>query len=167
MAVGIHLSRDAGALRLIVLSCDVPGCPVQIEPPAAERWRSDADASSWARDHAVGWTHDPGRKTDYCPEHAASSVPPAAGAVAPRPTAAAQDANGNPVNRDIYAEQLRAQLSKASLPTDTPTLLEPAQSHVVAKLLDELAGVYRGEEIGTLAAELAAMLGDRGATRRL
>lgn len=164
--MSIHLSRDASALRRIVLSCDVPGCPVQIEPPAAERWRSDADASSWAREHAEGWTHDPGRKTDYCPEHAAWSVPPAEGTVAPRPTAAARDAAGNPVNRDIYAEQLRAQLSKAQLATDTPTLLEPAQSHVVARLLDELAGVYRGEEIGTLAAELAEVLDGRGARRR-
>lgn len=164
--MGIRLSRDGGAVRRVVLSCDVPGCPVQIEPPAAERWRSDTDASSWARDHAVGWTHDPGRKTDYCPEHAASSVPPAEGTVAPRPTAAARDINGNPVNRDIYAEQLRAQLSKESLDTDTPTLLEPAQSHVVARLLDELAGVYGGERIGALAAELSAILDDHGAKPR-
>jgi hypothetical protein len=161
--VGIHLSRDAGALRQIVLSCDVAGCPVQIQPPPAERWRSDTDASSWARDHAVGWTHDPSRKTDYCPEHAASSVPPAEGTVAPRPTAAARDIGGNPVNRDIYAEQLRAQLSKESLATDIPTLLDPAQSHVVARLLDELAGVYRGEQIGAHAAEMAAVLDDHGA----
>lgn len=164
--MAIHLAREAGAVRRIVLSCDVAGCPVQIEPPAAERWRSDTDASSWARDHAVGWTHDPGRKTDYCPEHAASSVPPAAGTVAPRPTAAARDVNGNPVNRDIYAEQLRAQLSKESLDTDAPTLLEPAQSHVAARLLDELAGVYRGEGIGALAADLAAILDDHGAGHR-
>lgn len=160
--MGIHLSRDAGAARRVVLSCDVAGCPVQIEPPAAERWRSDADASSWARDHAVGWTHDPGRKTDYCPEHAASSVPPAEGTVAPRPTAAARDVNGNPVNRDIYAEQLRAQLSKEPMSTDTRTLLDPAQSIVVARLLGELAGVYRGEKIGALAAEMAALIDDHG-----
>lgn len=164
--MGIHVSREAGAVRRIVLSCDVAGCPVQIEPPPAERWRSDADASAWARDHAMGWTHDPGRKTDYCPEHAASSVPPAAGTVAPRPTAAARDAAGNPVNRDVYAEQLRAQLAKESLDTDPPTLLEAAQSHVVARLLDELAGVYRGEEIGALAAELAAMLDEHGPGQR-
>lgn len=164
--MGIHIAREAGGVRRIVLSCDVAGCPVQIEPPPAERWRSDADATSWARDHALGWTHDSGRKTDYCPEHAASSVPPAAGTVAPRPTAAARDSAGNPVNRDIYAEQLRAQLSKESLDTDLPTSLEPAQALVVARLLDELAGVYRGETIGALAAELSVVLDDHGTRRR-
>lgn len=164
--MGIHLSREVGAVRRIVLSCDVPGCPIQIEPPPAERWRSDTDASLWARDHAVGWTHDPGRKTDYCPEHAASSVPPAEGSVAPRPTAAARDVNGNPVNRDIYAEQLRAQLSKEPMDTDVPTLLQPGQALVAARLLDELAGVYRNEEIGRLAAELAAVLDEPGVGRQ-
>jgi hypothetical protein len=113
----------------------------------------------------VGWTHDPTRTTDYCPDHAASSVPPEAGTVAPKPTAHARDSSGNPVNRDLYAERLRAQLGKESLPTDTARVLEPAQSHVVARLLDELAGVYRDEELGRLATELSAMLDNRGAKR--
>jgi hypothetical protein len=64
-------------VRRVVLSCDVAGCPVQVEPPAAERWRSDADAGSRARDHAVGSTYDPVRGTDYCPEHAEFSASPA------------------------------------------------------------------------------------------
>jgi hypothetical protein len=88
------------------------------------------------------------------------------GTVAPRPTAAARNVAGNPVNRDIYAEQLRAQLGKQSLDTDMPTVLEPAQSHVAARLLDELAGVYRGEQIGILAAELAGILDEHGAKPR-
>src|SRR5207248_2672996 len=95
-AVSIHLSSGGGTLRRVVLSCDVAGCPVQLEPPAAERWRSDADARSWARDHAVGWTGDPLRQTDYCPEHAEFSVAAAAGVAAPRPTATVRDGAGNP-----------------------------------------------------------------------
>jgi hypothetical protein len=36
--------------------------------------------------------------------------------------------------------------------------LAAAQAAVVARLLDELAGVYRGESLGTLAHELSALL---------
>src|SRR4029450_1772240 len=110
-AVSIHLSRGGGGLRQAVLSCDVPGCPVQLEPPAIEAWRDDADARSWARDHAVGWTFDPIRETDYCPEHARFSNAPAAALVPPRPTATARDGAGNPLNRDEFAERLREQLA--------------------------------------------------------
>jgi hypothetical protein len=85
--VSIHLSRDSGRLRRVVLSCDVAGCPVQLEPPAAEQWRSDLDARSSAREHASGWTSGPDGQTDYCPEHAAFSRS-AAGVAPPRPTAA-------------------------------------------------------------------------------
>jgi hypothetical protein len=158
-AVSIHLSGGGATLRRIVLSCDFAGCPVQVEPPAAERWRSDADAGSWAREHTVGWTYDPVRGTDYCPDHAEFSTPSAAGAVAPRPTAAARDREGHPVNRDDYAAQLRGQLADSS-PTTTivPRALTPAQAHVVARLLDELAGVYQGEDLAALATELSQLL---------
>jgi hypothetical protein len=33
-----------------------------------------------------------------------------------------------------------------------------AQANVVARLLDELAGVYRGEDLGELAREMSRML---------
>jgi hypothetical protein len=45
-------------------------------------------------------------------------------------------------------------------------MLTAAQAAVAARLLDELAGVYRGESLGKLAHELSALLdsriGDRG-----
>src|SRR6187431_2103125 len=94
--VSIHLSRG-GTLRRVVLSCDVAGCPIQLEPPPIEAWRNDTDAQSWARDHAVGWTADPIRRTDYCPEHARFSKAPAAEDAPPRPTATARDRSGNPL----------------------------------------------------------------------
>jgi len=156
--MSIHLSGGGATPRRIVLSCDVAGCPVQVEPSPAERWRSDADAGSWARDHAVGWTYDPIRGTDYCPEHAEFSTPPAAGTVPPRPSATVRDRAGNPVNRDDYVAQLRAQLGESSQPTRSPLVLTRAQADVVARLLDELAGVYRGEDLGTLAGELSQLL---------
>jgi hypothetical protein len=158
VAMSIHLSGGGATPRRVVLSCDVAGCPIQVEPSAAERWRSDADAGSWARDHALGWTHDPVRRTDYCPEHAAFSTPPAPGAVAPRPSATVRDRAGNPVNRDDYAAQLRAQLAEAYQATGSPAVLTRAQADVAARLLDELAGVYTGEELGRLAGELSQML---------
>ncbi|HEY9377823.1 MAG TPA: hypothetical protein VIQ02_12100 [Jiangellaceae bacterium] len=156
--MSIHLSGGGATPRRVVLSCDFAGCPVQVEPSAAERWRSDADAGSWARDHAVGWTYDPSRGTDYCPEHAEFSTPPAAGTVPPRPSATVRDRAGNPVNRDDYVAQLRAQLGEDSQPTGSSLILTRAQTIVVARLLDELAGVYRDEDLGKLAGELSRML---------
>jgi len=38
--------------------------------------------------------------------------------------------------------------------------LSVAQAAVAARLLDELAGVYRGEDLGALAHELAVLLDD-------
>jgi hypothetical protein len=164
--VSIHLSRGAGALRRVVLSCDVAGCPVQLEPPAIEAWRDDADARSWARDHAVGWTSDPIRQTDYCPEHAPFSTAPAADLVPPRPTATVRDRAGNPLNRDEYVEHLRERLAEGGRSAGPAPMLTAAQAEVAARLLDELAGVYRGESLGLLAHELSALLdsrfGDRG-----
>jgi hypothetical protein len=152
--------RAGGGLRRVVLSCDVPGCPVQLEPPATEAWRNDTDARSWARDHAAGWTSDPIRQTDYCPAHAGFSQAPAAGQAPPRPTASVRDRSGNPLDRDEYAGRLRQQLADAGVEGWTPTLTA-TQGAVAARLLDELAGVYRGESLGTLAQELSALLDGR------
>ena len=157
VVVSIHLSKG-GALRRVVLSCDVAGCPIQVEPSATEAWRNDADARSWARDHAVGWTSDAIRQTDYCPEHAQFSQAPAVGYAPPRPTATVRDRSGNPLNRDEYAEGLGKLLVDGDRSAGRPLTLTAAQATVVARLLDELAGVYRGESLGTLAHELSALL---------
>src|SRR5689334_19591818 len=108
--MSIHLSSERGSVRRVVLSCDAAGCPVQIEPSAIEQWRSDTDALAFARSHATGWTHNPIRQTDYCPDHADLSTA-ASAATAPRPTAAARDSAGNPLDRDEYAVLLRARLA--------------------------------------------------------
>jgi hypothetical protein len=159
--VTIHLSTPRGTLRRVVVSCDVAGCPVQVEPPAAEQWRSDPDARSWARDHAVGWTYDPDRQTDYCPAHADHSTVPAGDVVPPRPTATARDRTGNPINRDEYAARLRARLLDGERPAERTVTLTAAQAAVVARLLDELTGVYGSESLGTLAHELSMLLDPR------
>jgi hypothetical protein len=135
---------------------------VQREPPSIEHWRSDTDALSWARDHAVGWTSDPLRQTEYCPEHAQFSTAPAADVIPPRPTTAARDGAGNPLNRDDYASDLRARLADGPPRNGSEPSLTTAQASVVARLLDELAGIYRGESLGALADELSTQL-DRGA----
>lgn len=155
--MSIHISKG-GAGRRLVVSCDATGCPVQAEPPSAESWRSDTDARSWARDHVIDWTHDPIRQTDYCPVHADLSAVPAVGSVRPRPTAAARDQAGNPLNRDEYTVVLRARLTEAVRPQGAARTLTAAHAAVVARLLDELAGVYRGEDLGTLAHELSVQL---------
>jgi hypothetical protein len=158
--VSVHVSSGRGVLRRVVLSCDVVGCPVQLEPPAAEQWRSDDDARSWARDHAVDWTWDRLRQTDYCPAHAEFSKAAAAGVVAPRPTATVRDEAANPLNRDEYAARLRAQLTEGGRSTGHAVLTAP-QAAVVARLLDEMAGIYRGESLGALAHELSVLLEDQ------
>lgn len=153
--MSIHLSGGRGTLRRVVLSCDVAGCPVQMEPPPIEAWRSDTDARSWAREHATGWTADPIRQTDYCPEHARFSTAPAAGIVPPRPTAAARDQAGNPLDRDEYVEKLRARLGDGG----QSVVLTAGQAAIIAGLLGELAGVYRGESLGSLARDMSDVLG--------
>ena len=161
--MSIHLSGGGDTLRRVVLSCDVAGCPVQLEPPPIEHWRSDTDAQSWARDRAVGWTSDPVRRTDYCPEHAQFSTTPAADVIPPRPTTTARDRAGNPLNRDEYASELRARLADSAPSAGSGPNLTTAQASVIARLLDELAGIYRGESLGALARELSAHL-DRQAS---
>jgi hypothetical protein len=140
-----------------------------LQPPAFEAWRNDADARSWARDHAVGWTFDSIRQTDYSPEHAGFSTAPAADLVPPRPTAAARDRAGNPLNRDQYADRLRERVADGSRPTEPTLMLTAAQAAIAARPLDGLAGVYRGESLGLLAREVSALLdsrfGDRGRLR--
>jgi hypothetical protein len=160
----MHLSGGGGTPRRVVLSCDVAGCPVQSEPPPIEAWRNDTDARSWARDHAVGWTSDPIRQTDYCPEHALFSTAPAAGVSPPRPTATARDRAGNPLDRDEYAERLRNQLDGGPSAA-AAAHLTAAQAAVAARLLDELSGVYRGEAMGLLAHEVSALLDSRFGNR--
>jgi hypothetical protein len=137
----------------------VAGCPVQLEPPSAEPWRSNPDAQAFARDHAAGWTYDPVRQTDYCPSHAAFSTAPDIDAAAPHPTATARDHAGNPLNRDEYAARLRIRLSESDQPS---MMLTSSEAVVVARLLDELAGVYRGEVLGTLASDMSKLLSGRG-----
>jgi hypothetical protein len=164
--VSIHLSQaGGGALRRVVLSCDVAGCPIQLEPPAIEAWRSDTDARSWARSRADGWAADPIRQTDYCPEHAQSATSLAAGLAPPRPTAAVRGPGGDPLNRDEYAERLRGRLAANGGSTGQAVVVTAAQAAVTARLLDELAGVYRGESLGVLAHELAVLLDERSDQR--
>ena len=103
-----------------------------------------------------GWIYDPVRGTDYCPEHAEFST--VSDVAPPRPTAAIRDRAGNPLNRDEYAARLRAQITQGGRPAGHQPVLTAAQAEVVARLLDELAGVYRGESLGTLAHELAILL---------
>jgi hypothetical protein len=160
----IELSHAGGGQRRVVLGCDAAGCPVRLEPPAAERWRSDVDARSWARDQAVGWTHDPSRGTDYCPAHAEFSVRPPVDVVYTLPMATVRDRAGNPLDRDEFAVSLRARLAEGGS-AGGHRMLTTAEADVVARLLDELAGVYRGEKLGALARELSVLiagpLGDR------
>ena len=62
------------------------------------------------------------------------------------------------MNRDEYAAQLRVKLGEDSHVNDPRAVLTRAQADAVARLLDELAGIYRGEELGELARELSQML---------
>ncbi len=161
----IELSRDEGGQRRVVLSCDAAGCPARLEPPAAERWRSDVDARSWARDHAAGWTHDPGHDSDYCLDHAELSTHPPADILFALPTVTIRDRVGNPLNRDEYAAYLRARLAEGGPIAAAHRMLTAAEAEVVARLLDELAGVYRGEQLGALARELSALVAGRAGGR--
>ena len=160
--MSIHVSGGGSVRRRVVISCDVAGCPVQVEPAAAESWRSDVDARSWAREHAVGWTLGPDGRSDHCPAHAASA---AAGSVAPRPTSTATGPAGDPLDRDEYAVLLRNVLAEVQVTPGDPVMLTAAQASVIAGLLAELAGVYKGEDLGALAQEVATLLHPGAASR--
>jgi hypothetical protein len=154
----IELSHGPGGQRRVVLSCDAAECPVRLEPPAAEQWRSDVDARSLARDQAAGWTRDPGRGSDFCPDHAEFSSRPPVDVRYTLPTATIRDRVGNPLNRDEYAVQLRTRLAEGGPTAGEHRMLTAAEADVVARLLEELAGVYRGEKLGALARELSVLI---------
>lgn len=83
-----------------------------------------------------------------------------------RPTATARDAgSGLPLDRCAFAMQLVARLARESLDADgAPTrseFLTAAEAETVAELLDELAGVFPGEELGQLAGTLSARMWER------
>src|SRR6266508_2928113 len=77
-----------------------------------------------------------------------------------RPTATVQNLEGQPLDRNAYAADLRGH-------TDTDRLgprlelLREGEATAVAALFDELAGVYPGEDLGELARELAVRIYDR------
>ena len=153
--MSIHVSGGRSGPRRVVVSCDVAGCPVQTEPAAAESWRSDLDAISAARDNADGWARGPDSQTDYCPEHAGLAATGSTSRA--RPTAAARGTGGDPRDRDEYAAALRGKLAAAEGSTD-PMARTAGQAAVIALLLDELAGVYRDEDLGRLAHELSHLM---------
>ncbi len=153
--MSIHVSGGGSARRKVVISCDVAGCLTQAEPAAAEAWRSDVDARSWARKQATGWTPGSDGRSDYCPAHAASA---ATGSVTPRLTSAARGPAGEPLDRDEYAVLLRDVLAGVRPTPGDPVMLTAAQASVTARLLAELADIYRGEDLGALAHEVAALL---------
>jgi hypothetical protein len=69
------------------------------------------------------------------------------------------------LDRDEYAEALRARLTDGGRPAGQPALLTAAQAAVAAGLLAELAGVYRGESLGSLAKEMSDVLEGRSGHR--
>jgi hypothetical protein len=109
---------------------------------AAEAWRRDADAATWARDHAVGWTHDPGRW--------------GCGAQADRHRWGSGRQPAEP-------RRLRCALAGttprgiANNGASSPVLTH-GQAEAIARLLDELAGVYRAGSFGILAGALSQMI---------
>jgi hypothetical protein len=153
----IDVSHAAGSLRRVVLSCDAPACANQLEPPAAEHWRSDVDARTWARNQATGWTHDPRGGTDHCPGHAGYRALAPVGVVTPAP-AAPRPALGSPRERDEYAARLDARLAGDGRTGGPRHILSTAQAEVVARLLDEFAARYPGERLGALVREMSALL---------
>jgi hypothetical protein len=64
-----------------------------------------------------------------------------------RPTAAARDVNGAPLDRDEYAERL-AGMDESRY----------SETWAIAALLEELAAVYPGERIAEVATDLARRL---------
>ena len=69
------------------------------------------------------------------------------------------DVDGRPVDRDAYAQDLQQRLDDER--GGRRPILNDAETTVIAELLDELAAVYPGETLGTLARELSVRLWDR------
>jgi hypothetical protein len=86
--------------------------------------------------------------------------------VAPHPTAGARDERtGDPLDRGEYAARLRRRLAGDAPDDKALSKVTVGLSEVAALLLDELAGVYRGEDLGALAAEVAGLLRERSTER--
>jgi hypothetical protein len=76
-----------------------------------------------------------------------------------KPTAGARSLNGEPFDRDEYADSLAWRLDRPI--SDHAVQLTESQAIVAARLLDELAGVYAEEPIGALARKLAATIAEK------
>ncbi|MER5649641.1 hypothetical protein [Streptosporangium sp. NPDC002524] len=80
---------------------------------------------------------------------------------APPVTASIRDySSGQPIPRNEYEIFLRNWMDRAGGKGQLP-LLDAGEAHVVAALLDELAGEYKDEPLGRLAREMAVRINDR------
>jgi hypothetical protein len=77
-----------------------------------------------------------------------------------RLTATVRDLDNRPLDRDDYASHLEARAGRG-LHDERMPLLSSEEGQAVAALLDELAGVYRNEDLGRLARTLAVRINDR------
>jgi hypothetical protein len=76
-----------------------------------------------------------------------------------KPTASARGLDGEPFDRDEYADSLEWRLDRPI--SDHSVSLTESEAIVASRLLDELAGVYAGERIGELARKLAVMIAEK------
>ena len=91
---------------------------------------------------------------------AVAAIDPGEMSAPARVTASVRGVDGRPLSRDDYAAHLQARAELGRGEQRRP-LLGDEEAQAVAALLDELAGVYRGEDLGRLARELAVILYDR------
>ena len=77
-----------------------------------------------------------------------------------RVTATVRDLGDRPLDRDDYASHLESRAGRGLRDERVP-LLSSEEGQAVAALLDELAGVYRNEDLGRLARTLAVRINDR------
>jgi hypothetical protein len=77
-----------------------------------------------------------------------------------RVTAMVRGIDDRPLDRDTYASHLQARADRG-LDDDRLALLSEEEAQAIAGLLDELAGVDRGEPLGQLARGLAVRTYDR------
>lgn len=78
----------------------------------------------------------------------------------PRLTAMVRGLGGRPLDRDEYARHLAGEAPATAWERRVP-ILSVQEAQAVAALLDELAGVYREEDLGHFARELAVRIYDR------